>query len=250
MVEPHKDLESEHRPEAVRRRLAEEREHSYLSDGILGAIDGCVTTFAVVSGVVGGGLSSAVVLILGFANLLADGFSMAVSNYQATRSTREFTDEMRRREADHIRRIPEGEREEIRQIFARKGFEGEELDQAVELITSDQEQWVDTMIQDEYGLPLETPDALKAGAVTFGAFLLAGLVPLVPFVLQPDQPVGKTFVPTIAFTALTFLGIGLLEGKILQRPMVRSGLQTLFLGGAAAAIAYVVGKLLRGVVGV
>jgi hypothetical protein len=82
-------LEPEHRPEAVRRRLAERRGQSYLGDAVLGGIDGCVTTFAVVAGAVGGGFPGLVVIVLGFANLLADGFSMAVSNYQGTKSQRE-----------------------------------------------------------------------------------------------------------------------------------------------------------------
>lgn len=68
--------------------------------------------------------------------------------------------------------------------------------------------------------------------------------------LKPEQPVNQTFPTSIALTALTFLGIGLLKGKALNRPLVRSGFETLFVGGSAAAIAYIVGKLLRGVVGV
>ncbi|MFW5966654.1 MAG: VIT1/CCC1 transporter family protein [Persicimonas sp.] len=250
MSSSHKKLHSQHQPDAIRERLEEERRHSYLGDGILGAIDGGVTTFAVVSGVAGGGLSSVVVLILGFANLLADGFSMAVSNFQATKSTREQTEKTRERERRHIEAVPEGEREEIRQIYAQKGFEGEALDHAVELITSDEELWIDTMIQEEYGLPLESPNPLRAGAVTFVAFLLAGLVPLIPFVFDPDAPIETTFPFSILFTGLTFLGIGMMKGKVLDRSIVRGGLETLFIGGAAAAIAYGVGKLLRGIVGV
>src|SRR3712207_5732700 len=75
------ELEAKHRPKVVQRRLAERRRPSYLGDAILGGIDGCVTTFAVVSGAVGAGFSSVVIIVLGVANLLADGFSMAVSNY-------------------------------------------------------------------------------------------------------------------------------------------------------------------------
>jgi VIT1/CCC1 family predicted Fe2+/Mn2+ transporter len=250
MTESSEALKSQHEPEAVRTRLAGEREHSYLSDGVLGAIDGGVTTFAVVSGVVGGGLTATVALILGFANLLADGFSMAISNYQATKSTREQAEELRLREAEHIERIPEGEREEIRQIYARKGFDGEALEHAVELITSDKALWIDTMIQEEYGLPLETPNPVKAGAVTFIAFSLAGIVPLIPFIFQPEQAAIDTFPSSIAFTALTFAGIGLLKGKALNRPLLHSGFETLVTGGIAAAIAYAMGKILRSIIGV
>jgi hypothetical protein len=108
------ELEAEHRPKAVRRRLVESRRPSYLGDAILGGIDGCVTTFAVVAGAVGGGFSGVVVIVLGIANLLADGFSMAVSNYQGTKSQRQQVEEARRSEERQVEAIPEGEREEIR----------------------------------------------------------------------------------------------------------------------------------------
>lgn len=65
-------------------------EYRYLPEFVYGGIDGAITTFAVVSGVVGAGLGSAIVLILGFANLFADGFSMAVSNYLSTKSEQEL----------------------------------------------------------------------------------------------------------------------------------------------------------------
>ena len=131
------ELELEHSPEAIRIRLAELRKHSYLGDAILGGIDGCVVTFAVVAGTVGGGFPNIVAIVLGFANLLADGFSMAVSNYQNTKSQRELVEEARRTEEHHIEQIPIGEQEEIRQIFAGKGFEGEVLEKIVEVITQD-----------------------------------------------------------------------------------------------------------------
>jgi vacuolar iron transporter family protein len=244
------DLYDEHQPGEIRRRLAAEREHNYLGDGVLGAIDGGVTTFAVVSGVVGGGLTASVALILGFANLLADGFSMAVSNYQATKSSREVTEEARRTEERHIELIPDGEREEVRQIYRRKGFEGDVLDDIVDTITSDKKLWVDTMLQEEYGLALESPSPLKAGMVTFVAFCVAGFVPLVPFLLDPDRAADATFPISAGVTGLTFLSIGLLKGRALNRPLVRSGVETLFIGGAAATIAYVMGTILRQVFGV
>jgi vacuolar iron transporter family protein len=75
------ELEAEHRPKVVQSRLAERHRPSYLGDDILGGIDGCVTTFAVVAGAVGAGFSSVVIIVLGIANLLADGFSIAASNY-------------------------------------------------------------------------------------------------------------------------------------------------------------------------
>ena len=94
----------------------------YLRDFVYGANDGIITTFAVVAGVAGANLSASVVLILGFANLLADGFSMAMSNYLGEKSNRDFVATERGREEWEVERLPEEEREEIRKIYRAKGF--------------------------------------------------------------------------------------------------------------------------------
>jgi VIT1/CCC1 family predicted Fe2+/Mn2+ transporter len=242
-------LEADHHPDAISERLAEDTRHSYLGDAVLGGIDGCVTTFAVVAGVAGGGLSAGVAIILGFANLLADGFSMAVSNYQGTKSQRELVSKVRRMEEHHIRHVPDGEREEIRQIFAAKGFEGEVLEKVVSTITSDRKLWVDTMLTEEHGLQLDTPNPLRAALVTFAAFCMVGLVPLLPYLL-PGLPVHLTFPVSAAATAVAFFLIGLAKGRYLEHAMLRGGLETLFLGGGAAALAYGVGAWLQATFGI
>ena len=135
----HRATAADHRPERIRARLHGRKPHDYLGDAVLGALDGCVTTFAVVAGATGGALAPFVVIILGFANLIADGFSMAVGNYHATKSQNEHVDKIRRQETQHIDTVPDGEREEIRQIFAHKGFEGETLEKVVDTITSSRE---------------------------------------------------------------------------------------------------------------
>src|SRR5207253_8566578 len=113
-------MEQEHTADAIRARLSKPPRQSYLRDWVYGGIDGSVTTFAVVSGVAGAHLSPTVILILGVANLAGDGFSMAASNYSATRTEREELETLRRIEERHIDEHPEGEREEVRQIFAAK----------------------------------------------------------------------------------------------------------------------------------
>ena len=139
-------MEHSHHPGEIRARLAEGPKTSYLSDWVYGRIDGAITTFAIVAGVVGAEMSTRVILILGAANIIADGFSMAASNYSGTKA--ELDDYRRHRayEEEQVERIPEAERMEVREIYRAKGFEGQELERIVEVITADKGRWVDTMM--------------------------------------------------------------------------------------------------------
>lgn len=243
------DLEAEHHPEAIRRRLQEDNAGQSLPDAILGGIDGCVTTFAVVSGAFGAGFSATVALVLGFANLLADGFSMAISNYEAIKAQREHVDGVRRDEHHHIDVIPEGEREEIRQIFIAKGFAGETLERVVETICSDRELWVETMLREEHGLQTEGLSPLRSGLVTFAAFLVVGAVPLLPYAV-PGLAGLTQFLTSLALAGLMFFLIGMGKSLVYQQPVLVSGVRTLLMGGAAAGLAFLTGHLAQALFGV
>jgi VIT1/CCC1 family predicted Fe2+/Mn2+ transporter len=242
-------LHKDHTQDAIAGRLAAATRHSYLGDFVLGAVDGAVTTFAIVAGAAGAGMTSGVALVLGIANVLADGFSMAAGNFLKARSDQQLLEQFRRIEESHIDRIPEGEREEVRQIFRAKGFEGDVLEQIVHVITEDRKQWVNTMLTEEWGLRLELPSPWKAGSATMAAFVLAGLVPLVPLVFALRGQANDAFAICSFLTGATFFGIGLARGRTLGQHPVWSGLETLFIGGAAAALAYVVGRLLHNYAG-
>lgn len=240
----------DHTPAAIARRLAAGPRHRYLRDFVYGAIDGAVTTFAVVAGVAGARLATGVVIVLGVANLVADGFSMAVGNYLGTKAEDELRRRARRVEARHIERYPEGEREEVRQIFAAKGFEGAALDQAVDVICADSERWIDTMMTEELGLPLVGPSPVRAGATTFVAFILVGAIPLVPYLVGLlDGTVGRpAFAISAGCTAAAFFLVGAAKARFVDQPAWRAGIETLLVGGLAALLAYFVGVALRHVV--
>lgn len=241
-------LQAEHRPHAIRSRVSSKQSHSYLGDAVLGSVDGTVTTFAVVAGAFGGGFSSLVIVVLGVANLLADGLSMAVSNYLGTRVDRDELEQAREAEEHHIEHIPEGERAEIREIYAQKGFEGELLEQVVDVITSNRQVWIETMLKEELHLQVEQRSPWRAALATFAAFVLVGLIPLLPYVV-PVLPPQDWFVASAVLTGVGFVFIGLAKGVVLHRHIWRSAVETLLTGGAAAAIAYAVGYLLRQVFG-
>jgi vacuolar iron transporter family protein len=215
---------------------------------VFGAIDGTITTFAVVAGVVGASLSPSVVLILGFANLLADGFSMSIGNYLATKTRNEYIAKERKREEWEIENMVEQEKQEIRDIYAKKGFEDEVLEDIVSVIIKKRNVWVDTMMREELGLVEDKSRALDNALNTFIGFNVIGLIPLVPFVflilISSNHITANPFFYSIIFTAIAFFLIGSIRGRVVKKSLLRSGLNTLLIGGIAASLAYIVGHIL------
>jgi len=234
-------MEHEHTNEAIRKRLASGPQLSYLRDWVYGGIDGTVTTFALVAGVIGAHLSASVILILGSANLIADGFAMAASNYLATRAEHEEFHQAEAVEQRHIAVFPEGEREEVSQILKGLGIKGDVLDQAVAAVTADRDRWVRMMLRYEYGLPAAVRSPWRSAGSTFASFLVCGLIPLVPFVAGLSSP----FLVASTATSLIFVLIGALKSRWSTRSWWYSGLETLAIGGGAAAVAYAIGAWLR-----
>ena len=144
-------------------------------------------------------------------------------------------------EERHVDLVPDGEREEIREIYREKGFRGDDLERAVGVITASRERWIDTMMAEEYGQPKVLRTPWKAALSTFAAFLICGAVPLLPFVVNASGKSGLS----LAATALVFLGIGSLKSRWSLTSWWRSGLETLVVGLAAAALAFAVGFALK-----
>ncbi|MBZ0217755.1 MAG: VIT1/CCC1 transporter family protein [Fimbriimonadaceae bacterium] len=232
-----------HHPDAIADRLAIGPRVNYLRDWVYGGIDGAITTFAIVAGVVGANMSTRVVLILGAANLLADGFSMAAANYSGTKTEIDDYHRLRRIEERHIDLFPEGEKEEMRQIYRTKGFEGEDLENMIEIATSSKDHWIDFMMVEEYGLALIQRSPIMSGIITFLAFAICGFVPLIPFILGlPASPIMAT-----VMTGIVFFIIGSLKSKWSTQKWYASGGETLFIGLIAAGMAFAIGDLLGGI---
>jgi vacuolar iron transporter family protein len=232
-------LEHDHTKQAIHDRLVSGPHSNYLRDWIYGGIDGAVTTFAIVAGVIGAELSVRVLMILGLANLIADGFAMAAGNFSGTKVERDDFERVLGIERRHIALIPEGEREEIRQIFAAKGFAGDDLDRVVRVITADAGLWAKTMATEEYGLAPTARSPTLAAVSTFTAFLLCGCVPLFAY-LSPGGLIG-----CVIATAVTFFTVGAIKSWWSPAGWMRSGIETLCIGMGAAGLAFIVGFSLR-----
>lgn len=231
--------EHSHNPADIADRLSSANRTHYLRDFIYGGIDGAVTTFAIVAGVAGAGLADTIIVALGVANIIADGFSMAAGNYSGCKADLDDRARIIAVERNHIATDPAGEREELRQILAMRGLDGDLLHQATDAISSDTEKWIDIMLTEEYGLSRDAPVPLRAALATFAAFLLAGSVPLLPFLLGLPNP----FEISIFATLLTFFLIGTGKSRWSLTKWWRSGLETLTIGSVAALLAFIVGSL-------
>ncbi len=225
------------------------RFQDYLGEFVYGAIDGTVTTFAVVSGAVGAGLENSVIIILGFANLLADGFAMSVGAYLSAKTVKDNYNKHKNIEYWEVENLPEKERDEVVEIYKEKGFDGELLEQVVDVITSDKDRWVDVMMKEELQMSEETKSPFKIGFVTYISFISIGLIPLVIYVWNFFWGFnGDLFIWTSFLTSLAFVFIGFLKSYVTETSKLKGILETLILGALAAIVSYYVGDLLEGII--
>ncbi|MDP3970857.1 MAG: VIT1/CCC1 transporter family protein [bacterium] len=228
--------------------ILDRTKYVWISDFVYGGIDGSVTTFAVVAGVQGAQLSTAIILILGFANLFADGFSMAIGKYSSDKAELERIKKIKRLEYESIKGKPAEERQEIKDILAGSGFSGDCLDCATKVITKDKKIWVDMMMKYEFNVADETIYPVKSSLTTFFAFNIIGIIPLLSYLFKPLLPFGDNsiFVLTIVFTLFALFIVGAVKSRFSDQKWWLSGLETLIIGGVAASLAYLIGFLLKG----
>lgn len=221
----------------------------YLGEMVYGGLDGIVTTFAVVSGVAGANLGLNVVLIMGLANLFADGFSMATGAFLSARSEKEYYERERHREAWEVEHFPDGERAELYELYRGQGYPEDEARQLVAIKTRDAGRWVDTMMVEELGMLREEKNPLLTALATFLAFAISGSVPLAVYLLAIATAIPReTLFPiSLALSGVALFGLGAAKVLVTKLNPLRSGLEMLGVGGLAAAVAYGVGALLKGI---
>ncbi|MDT0644411.1 VIT1/CCC1 transporter family protein [Zunongwangia sp. F363] len=219
----------------------------YISEFVYGGIDGAITTFAVVAGAEGASLGITVVIILGIANLIADGFSMSVGNFFSTKAERDLYEKHKQVEYWEIENLREKEIDEIREIYAAKGFHGELLEQVVEVIIADKEVWVDTMMKEELEMVKDDKTPFKTAGVTFFSFLLVGSVPLLSYFFAGTTEASdqQLFLYSCILTAIALALVGNLKSMVTERNVFMGIFETVALGGLAAILAYFVGDILE-----
>lgn len=219
----------------------------YISEFVYGGIDGAITTFAVVAGAEGASLGIEVVIILGLANLIADGFSMSVGNFFSTKAERDTYERHKQVEYWEVENLREKEVQEVREIYAAKGFEGKLLEQVVEVITSNKDVWVDTMMKEELEMVESDKTPYKTAGMTFFSFVIVGSVPLLSYVFTGTGPAVQAdlFLYSCILTAVALGVVGSLKSIVNEKNVFFGILETLLLGGLAAFLAYFVGDILE-----
>ncbi|HPF98995.1 MAG TPA: VIT1/CCC1 transporter family protein [Kiritimatiellia bacterium] len=225
--------------------------HQYIGDVVYGGLDGIVTTFAVVSGVAGADLSVGIVLIMGMANLLGDGFSMATGAYLSARSEQEYYDRERSREEWEVAHYPDGEKQEMTQLYKTQGYSAEEAERLVEIQSRDPKRFVDVMMVHELGMLPDDRPPLSSAIATFISFIVFGSVPLLVYFVGFAAPAIRSIAFPVAavLTAVALFGLGSAKHLVTSRSGIRSGLETLVVGSLAAIVAYAVGYFMRGLGG-
>ncbi|RIJ33493.1 VIT1/CCC1 transporter family protein [Pontibacter oryzae] len=220
---------------------------AFLPEFVYGGIDGAITTFAVVAGATGADLDIPVVIILGFANLIADGFSMSVGNYFSTKASVDDYDKHKATEYWEIENKRDTEVEEVREIYRQKGFTGELLEQVVSVITADKDVWVDTMMKEELDMTRDHKSPYQTAGMTFFSFLMIGFIPLAAYVfaLLFDTSTERLFLYACILTGLALSIIGVLKSTVTGKNILQGIAETLVLGGVAAILAYYVGAVLE-----
>lgn len=167
------------------------------------------------------------------------GFPWLPAITRAPRAERDNLIRIRAVENRHIDLYPDGERLEVREILERKGLSGQVLEDATSEICSNRENWIALMLEGEYGLSAADPEPLRAATATFLAFLVAGMIPLLPFLIG----IGEAFTVSVIMTMVVFFMIGAVKSRWALSRWWWSGMETLAIGGGAAAIAFAVGRM-------
>jgi vacuolar iron transporter family protein len=225
----------------ARRHREGHRQTNWLRDVILGGQDGLVNILGIILGVIAGGGSDTVLLAAGFAAAITESISMGAVGYTSAMSERDYYQAERGRETNEIATMPDAERQEIRDIYAAKGFSGQLLESVVDTITADRDTWLATMMDEELHLqPRSTRDIIRTAIVITIATLIGHLIPLLPFVVLSRTP---ALILAVVLSALALFAVGVYSALTLVGRWWTSGLKMLVIGLGAAALGFAVGRL-------
>lgn len=219
------------------------RASSRLSEIILGGQDGLVNVLGVILGVAAATSDARIVIAAGMAATFAESVSMGAVAYTSTLAEQDLYHSEHEREHRHIHLTPDVEIHEIREIYRKKGFEGETLDKIVEVITSNPDIWVNVMMAEEFQMtPPEKGHALNTALLVGFSALVGSLIPMMPFFFLD---VGLSIWISVVVAALTLFSVGAYKARVTVGKPLRSGLQIAVIGTISALVGYAIGLIFK-----
>ena len=210
-------------------------------DVVIGMSDGLTVPFALAAGLTGAIADPHIIVTAGFSEIAAGAIAMGLGGYLAARGDAEhYASELAREEAE-IRTVPEVEAKEVREIFQGYGLTEEESQGVVAALQRRPEDWVKFMMRFELGLEAPAPGRAWRSALTIAAaYVAGGMVPLSAYVLVTDVPAALRLSVAVTLVALALFGG--VKGRLTGVPALRGALQTVFVGGLAAAAAFLIAR--------
>lgn len=233
-----------HKKRAIIKGIHQEPHTKFsLSDIILGGQDGLVNVLGVILGVAVASSEIRLVLAAGFAAAFAESVSMAAVAYTSTLSDADHYQSELKREMWEIEHFPKEEAEEIRQIYIKRGFKGQLLEEAVNIITKNKKVWLDVMMEEELRLaPIEKNHAFKSAFIVGVSAIIGSIIPLIPFMFLP---ISASIPTAIILAALALFIAGVYKAKVTIGPPTKSGLELMIIGIVSALVGYFIGSLFK-----
>ena len=212
-------------------------------DVVIGMSDGLTVPFALAAGLTGAVAATHVVVTAGFAEIAAGSIAMGLGGYLAAKTDLQHYNSERQREIDETIHLPHVEIDEVEDIFRDYGLSEEQIKPISNSLSKNQDKWVDFMMRFELGL--EAPDpkrALKSALTIAFSYIVGGLIPLAPYIFLKDILI--SLYVSVAVTLAALFVFGFIKGKFTGINPLRGGMQTITIGGLAAAVAFLIARLI------
>ncbi|GAB4052868.1 VIT1/CCC1 transporter family protein [Spirosoma litoris] len=220
------------------------RSSDMISDIVIGMSDGLTVPFALAAGLSGAVANSSLVVTAGIAEIVAGSIAMGLGGYLAGRTEADHYDSERRRETREVETMPEREKEEVRDVFARMGLNSDLQKVIADELAKDKTKWIDFMMQYELGLDKPDPNRATKSALTIGlSYVAGGLIPLSPYFILASPHEALLF--SCGLTLICLFVFGYFKSKVTGQPPILGAVKVMLIGALAAAAAFGVARLIQ-----
>ena len=219
---------------------------AFITDVVIGMSDGLTVPFALAAGLSGAVANNAIVITAGIAEIVAGCIAMGLGGYLAGRTELEHYQSELKREYDEVERVPEKEKQEVKEIFEEYGIGAQGQHLLAEEMAKDKHKWVDFMMKFELGLEKPDPNRARNSALTIGlAYCVGGLLPLSAYFFTHTPHEG--LLVSVVITTISLFVFGYFKSKVTGQAPVAGALKVTMIGLVAAAAAFLIARLVGNV---